>query len=64
MATDSEGRIVYCPSCFRRGLEQRLLLDPRDGEWYCRKCLFTGSREEALEQRRQFIRNEYPLYDQ
>lgn len=55
--------IVYCPSCFRRGLEQRLRYDEQRDTWYCLKCLYTGGKDQAVEAIGDFVRMEYPKHD-
>jgi hypothetical protein len=45
---------IICPACFARDIDPiRLHFDARDGEYYCVKCCYHGTEDQA----RAFLRS-------
>ena len=50
MAYNREKIVVCrCPECFALELDQRLLYDEKDDEYYCVRCCYTGTADEIEE---------------
>ncbi|MCL6588911.1 MAG: hypothetical protein K6U80_03060 [Firmicutes bacterium] len=49
MSQGRKGRLNYrCPACFIREIDVDMFYDREKEEYYCLRCPFTGTEEEAL----------------